>query len=249
MRAVPISFLIFLLWFVSCGENPGKQTAKNSADTTRDFFPEKFCGDHSCYSLFFKGNLKIELRDHRPTKKDTAVKLCIPAAFTRLEDDSIDGLFIANGKIHNGNKINHNLGGALLISNEKVSIMGTNDGKAITDSLVAQLIEGKNSFFQQIQLVRDSLPLPFHRDQSLFQRRAIVIFQNGKIAMVESDKALTLEEFAHDLMVMKVCDAIYTDMGDWDEGWYRDKKNGEIKILGTSLLRTSRQSNWLVFTN
>jgi hypothetical protein len=43
-----------------------------------------------------------------------------------------------------------------------------------------------------------------------------------------------------------VRDAIYTDMGGWDEGWYRD--GVKVRTIGLMRGSTRRQSNWFVMT-
>lgn len=80
-------------------------------------------------------------------------------------------------------------------------------------------------------MVRDGEVLEFHKDQKLFQRRAVVIFVSGKIAMIESKTPITLQEFANDLIKLQVQNAIYTDMGSYDEGWVRSPEDKTVKVL------------------
>lgn len=48
----------------------------------------------------------------RPATSDSNIVLCIPAAFTR-HDNNIDGVFIVSGSIGNATAINRELGGAM----------------------------------------------------------------------------------------------------------------------------------------
>ncbi|HTL82659.1 MAG TPA: phosphodiester glycosidase family protein [Bacteroidia bacterium] len=242
-------FLLSFFFFIfACGNEKEKNVSpENNGDTTTAFFPQKACRDYACYSLFFKQKLKLELCDQRPSKKDTSIKLCIAAAFTQLENDSIDGLYIINGKVKNRNSVNHHLGGGLLINGDEVSVIATGDGSILTHQWIDSISAANCSFLQQIRLVSDGFELPLKKNKDVFQRRAIGVMQDGNVVMIESKEAITLDDFGHDLMTMQIKDAIYTDMGDWDEGWYRDEKTGQIVTIGTSLASTDRQSNWLIF--
>ena len=76
-----------------------------------------------------------------------------------------------------------------------------------------------------------------------------MIFFGGDLAVIESKSPIMLQEFADDLVKMKVQNAIYTDMGSYDEGWARNPENGAIKVIGHNLSETPKQSNWALFTN
>ncbi|CAN5130483.1 hypothetical protein BH09BAC5_BH09BAC5_15780 [soil metagenome] len=199
------------------------------------------------YTVYHLNNQKIELRDHRPSQKDTMISVCIPAAFTQLDDGSIDGLFIIDGKITDAKKVNHHLGGGLLITADKVQMIKTDEGKLLTQNWMDSVCKLNASFFQQIQLVREGKALEFNKDQKLFQRRAIVQYEDSSIAMIESKWPLTLQDFTNDLMKMKVWNAIYTDMGSYDEGWVRNPDNGKLIVIGKNRMETAQQSNWVVF--
>jgi hypothetical protein len=207
----------------------------------------KWKSEDEFYTTYYLLDKKIALADKRPSKADTSVFLCIPAAFTQLDDGSIDGLFIVDGKITDRKKVNHHLGGGLLVVNNQLHIFKTAEGKLLTESWKDSISALKGSFFQQIQMVRDGDALEFHKDQKLFQRRAVVIYHDGLIAVVESKSPITLQEFANDLVKMKVRDAIYTDMGSYDEGWARNPATKAIEVIGQNKMQTVFQSNWLVF--
>lgn len=64
--------------------------------------------------------------------------------------------------------------------------------------------------------------------------------------MFESKTPLTLTQFGLDLKELGVKNAIYTDMGAYDEGWYRDAEKG-VKPLGNDRSLTEKQTNWFTF--
>lgn len=210
-----------------------------------DSFPLNNKTGTNPYSVYYCGKYQIGMSAERPSADSQDIRLVFAGAFTLVENNSIDGMFIENGKVKVKNA-NHHLGGGLLIDNGKLSVIRTFDGKLLTDTWRDSVAERGCSFLQQIQLVRNDSALVFRKDQKLFQRRAVVIFRDGKTAMVESLSAITLQQFADDLVKMQARDALYTDMGGWDEGWYRD---GQDKMHTIGLMRgsTDRQSNWIYF--
>jgi hypothetical protein len=181
----------------------------------------------------------------RPSKNDTTALLCVAAAFTRLDNGGIDGLYALNGKI-NG-QVNKRLGGGcLLIPGSDMIIAGTRDGSLLTKGWIdSSIITKKADYFQQLQLVRNAQALRYGKDLSLFQRRAIVTYAGKPAAVVESTGSITLQQFADDLVQLGVVDALYLDMGGWDEGWIRNSK-GQCTRIGLICSQTTRQSNWLV---
>ena len=199
------------------------------------------------YRLFPQGKLAFDFVVARPSPNDKNIFLCIPVAFTR-HDNKIDGVAVSNGQTYqanfNSNQINRELGGAMLIENGHCKLLATNKGATLTKNFLDSVIQNKNSLFQQFLLVQDNKAAVF-RDKSKFQRRAICKTSDGTFAVVESDKAITFEIFNNDLVAMKMKEALYADMGAWDEGWYRNL-NGQIKKLGLDRSQTHRQSNWLL---
>jgi len=195
--------------------------------------------------FYFPVNAKPELRSARPLKSDDQILFCCAGAFTLLENDRIDGLFIENGRTL-VRTVNHNLGGGITITPEgETRIFGTEMGKVLDSSFVDSLERNSISFLQQIQMIRDGQPLVFRKDQSLFQRRAICQFQ-GKTVIIETKTACTLQKFAEIIKKCGIFNALYVDMGSWDEGWYRTVNN-TISTIGLMRNSTKRQSNWVVF--
>ena len=146
------------------------------------------------YLFIYKNTAKMDLEITRPSKQDTTVYLSIAGAFTTLDSFTIDGLYVCKGKAGNTHKVNHSLGGGIKISGGECMIFSTEKGNLLTDSLLAILATQKGSLFQQIQCITKGVPARF-KDVKLFQRRGIAVMNNGMIAIVESDKMITLADF------------------------------------------------------
>jgi len=198
------------------------------------------------YKIIYKNSARIDFKIKRPDVNDSHILLSIPGAFTRLDNDSVDGLCICNGYTHNRHGINHSLSGVIEMVNGECTIFRSYRGSTLTDSLITSLERKHGSLFQQSWLVvNDSCA--HYKDSSLFVRRAIVKFNTGKTAIIESSEAITLWVFANDLKALGVKDALYTDMGAWDEGWYKNPDDGKVFLLGDNYSQTQKQSNWVVF--
>jgi hypothetical protein len=196
------------------------------------------------YSVFsWNDSLIPDFVTERPSTDDQTVYLCIPAAFTQLEDDKIDGLYANNGKVGNADRVNGSIGGGLLIEGGKLSLFDTKADQALDSLFIASLAKNKSDFFQQILMVKNGKAEIF-RDTKVFQRRAIVEFNDGRFGVIEADRPASLAQFAADLVELGVKNALYTDMGAWDEGWYR---YGQAVVkIGRLKSQTARQSNWFI---
>jgi hypothetical protein len=198
------------------------------------------------YTLFYKNNLKLDVSLIRPNKADNNILLCFPGAYTDLKNYSVDGLYINNGTVLNKNQVNHSLGGAIKIINGECEIFPTNKGKILNDSTINFVVSKKGSLFQQIQLIEKGKGARY-KDVKLFQRRAIVKLKDNKTAVIESYENISLSSFTTDLLELGVIDALYTDMGAWDEGWYRNPSDKKIITIGRMKTQTDKQCNWVVF--
>jgi hypothetical protein len=231
-------------------EFKGNKEKKESAETTKTTGTTGIAvelvkaASGVIYQLFPQGKFVFEFCTTRPSTADKDVVLCIPAAFTR-HDNKIDGVFISNGVIGNASAINHELGGAMVIEKGHCKLLATNKATTLSPAFLEAVQKAKGSLFQQFLIVHKGSPAVF-RDQSKFQRRAIALTKQGTFKIFESDKAITFSTFNNDLAALGVGEALYFDMGAWDEGWYRDATTGRIIIIGLDRSRTDRQSNWLV---
>jgi hypothetical protein len=199
------------------------------------------------YHVYEKNDLKIGWEIKRPDKQNTKIKLCIPAAFTSTTG-TIVGIYAYKGKLGNENQVSKSIGGVIRISNSDFTIFPSTKGTRFTKDFVSAVKKERSSMFQQFQLVENGVAAKF-RDKKIFQMRAIAKFKDNREAVVESVDAIDFKQFNADLVAMGVQDALYTDMGAWDEGWYRDPKTAVLVPMGNDRSLTGKQTNWIVFTN
>lgn len=199
-------------------------------------------GNH--YTFYYNDKAKLLFTTSRPNKTDSNIFLCIPAAFTRA-DNKVDGFYMENGIASNLDSINFSLGGAISICNDSVNIFPTNKGKIFTKIFIDSFSKNSASVFQQIQMIKN-FKAEVSKSKRKMQCRGIVILNSNQVCIVESNEAITLQTFADDLAGQKnVKNLLYTDMGAWDEGWYRNDKNKIIRI-GKDFSSTKFQTNWVI---
>ncbi len=196
------------------------------------------------YTLFYQGDLAASFELKRPKKTDNSVLFCIPCAFTSYVG-SIDGVYISDGKVHHRHFVSNQIGGAGIIQNGNFELIATDKGKVLTNTYLNELAKKRATLFQQFLIVLDGVPAHF-KDKTLFQRRAITKMKDGQTAIFESKTAITLTQFGQDLKDAGAKNALYTDMGAYDEGWYRDAEK-TVKPLGLDRSLTDKQTNWLTF--
>lgn len=231
---------IFIYIFIICSGN-GLLSQTISIE-------KKIGKSKTTYTFIKKNNCKISFEHKRPDKTDKTILACIPAAFTELTNYKVDGIYAINGKIENKKSINKTLGGVFYIENGICKVFQSGKGKLFNDSLLKLATKNKASFFQQIQCIQNGKAASF-KDQKLFQRRGIAILKDNSIAIIESYENITLKVFSEDLALLGVSQLIYTDMGAWDEGWYKTPATQKIVTIGRDLSQTSKQSNWIIFKN
>lgn len=198
------------------------------------------------YTFINENKCAIIFTDKRPDNNDKTILACIPAAFTNLQNYKVDGIYAIYGKTENRSVINTTLGGVFYIEKNKCKIFQSGKGKLFNDSLLNVAIANHASFFQQIQCIQNGKAATF-TDKKIFQRRGIAILKDNTIAIIESKEAITLKIFSEDLVVLGVVQLIYTDMGAWDEGMYKEPTSGKKIVIGKDFSQTSKQSNWIIF--
>lgn len=215
--------------FASDGLKPGKAKAPSGV----------------VYTLYPQGDLDVDWKVSRPKREDKNIILVIPAAFT-THDDKIDGAYISDGVIGNPS-VNKELGGAIVLEKGKVKLLSTNKGAMLTKDFLNEVAQNKGSLFQQFLVVHNGTAATF-KDKGKYQRRAFVEFNKGSFGIVESNIDIPFATFNNDLVWMGAKNALYMDMGAWDEGWYRDAVIKKIGIIGNDRSLTYKQSNWMVYT-
>lgn len=248
MKVLPLFGLLFAISYGACnskehGSGNGNDSLPVFANYIRD---STACIDSLEVDFYFPVKADLHFTNTRPLHSDSTVLFVCAAAFTRLDNGRIDGLSIIDGTI-NTRPVNHTLGGGVIFPADSglPVIIGTDMGKKLDTAFVDSLCALHASFFQQIQMVRDGQPLVFKKDVSLFQRRALAVY-HGVPVIIESKEKCTLQKFAEVLNHCGIRDAVYLDMGSWDEGWFRDEHHA-IHTIGLMRNQTDRQSNWLYF--
>ena len=127
--------------------------------------------------------------------------------------------------------------------NNEVKIDDINKFDNKTDSLFELVKAQKESLIQQILLVKDGIAMKFS-SKDKFQRRCICSKNDGANFIIESLESITLSQFSIDLVALNIDAAIYTDMGSWDEGWYKSGPN--LVKIGNSRKNTNKQCNWFL---
>jgi hypothetical protein len=251
MKSVILLLSCFVTMLVAqCNDShPAAETETSVADTAHAYVRDSVVTiDTLDLRFYIPVNGYAAIETTRPLKADSNVLFVCAAAFTRLDNGKVDGLFIENGKIII-REVNHTLGGGIILhpsdSNRAGSIFGTDMGKRLDAAFIDSLVRMRASFFQQIQMVRDGQALVFRKDMSRFQRRAIC-FVHGRPVVVETLFPCTLQKFADVLKAGGIQNALYVDMGSWDEGWYRDHFLA-LHTIGLMRNQTAKQSNWFVF--
>ncbi|MBL4705049.1 MAG: hypothetical protein JKY54_11035 [Flavobacteriales bacterium] len=244
---IPLITIYSLLLLLACGI-----TSENIEPNEKPAVPlvrveEKSTDGGDEYTFMYLDSAELNFEVTRPSKDSAKVLLCVAAAFTDLGDFEIDGLYLNDGVIRHQTRINKTLGGGLLKTADGISLIDTRKGSIFNDSTLATYADKKASLFQQILIIRNGKPESFKAER-YFQRRAVVTTNDGQLYIVENTDALTLAQFCKDLVSLDttIKNALYLDMGSWDEGWYRHDKDSTV-VIGQNRSSTAHQSNWLVF--
>ena len=206
---------------------------------------EKQTEQGSSYTLFYPQSLAVQVVTQRPAKTDVRYHLSVAAAYTDLDTDAPLDLLVSQGRLRQTMAKVGFLTGVLTISGDTLTISRVGAGQAPPPKQLTQVAARQGTVLLQELLVFEG------KNQrvaggSRFQRRALVEFANHQFAVVESAADdLEMQQFAADLLALGAKNALYLDMGDWDEGWYRE--GSHVVTLGHRRTHTARQSNWLVF--
>jgi len=208
----------------------------------------KFTGKSgTSYRVIYKNNMKAEWVTKRPEQYDADrdVLLSIPAAFTDKKG-RIGGVYAIDGEFFNLDNPDRSIGGVVYCIKGSCSIKPVPRGD-LSQDLIDKIKSLKGDLFQQFIVVFNGKAESF-KDKSKFQRRGIATMEDGRTAIVESDRDITLNQFGAECAAAGIKELAYTDMGWWDEGWYRLRPHEKPHTLGKSRMATNKQTNWLTFT-
>ena len=202
-------------------------------------------GENCVIDLYTLFGLKILLRHKRPDIEPENF-LCVPAAYTTIQKNKIDGLFVEDG-VKIIDNINDSLTGACIISNDNIRIISLKD---LNNALISEVIKAKKSIFQQILLIKKhhkvKVPLFVKSKDHNYIRRALIQFDDF-YCIGQSHRPIKISEFQESLISIGALNAINLDMGTYSEGWYKDTYCKKI-IIGEQMINTDKQTNWLIYT-
>lgn len=206
---------------------------------------EKKTRQGNSYTVFYPQNLAMRVVTQRPPMADERYCLSVAAAYTDLDTNAPLDLLVGQGRPLQAKAKVGFLTGVLTIRGDTLTIGRVAGGQAPPRAQLAQASRRQGTVLLQELLVFEGQNQR-QAGGSVFQRRALVEFANHQFAVVESaDDNLEMQQFGNDLLELGARNALYLDMGDWDEGWYRTA--GRVVTLGHRRTHTAQQSNWLVF--
>lgn len=236
MRILKTKLLLCLLAAFSACRPPGLQQVR--------VVERKTAGGHF-YSVFYPQQLAVRVVTTRPQVENSADQLSVAAAYTNLDTDQPLDLLVQQGRVRQTKSTIPFLRGVLLSVGDTLTISRLPTSPALLKAQVEAAHRRRGTLLLQELLVFEGEKQQFGPG-SVFQRRALVEFAARRFAVVESmADDLTMNQFGADLRELGAKNALYLDMGDWDEGWY--KAGGQVVKLGNRRTQTARQSNWLVF--
>lgn len=230
--------LSFFVLLSSCGVSPSVSTA--NIDLAIQM---KQVGSNQ-YTIFSQMEPQVEWTLTRPSKDDADVLLAVAGTYTSPKN-TVEGYVILDGNIIQDAE-RQGWDGAALFQDGTITVWQTKNGTLLTREKMRSLAQKGTSLIQGHLLVFEGKAQHF-KPQPLFPRRALVVMQGVDPMIIESQSALTLNEFAEDLAALGVRDALNLDMGSWSEGWYRDPKTGLPVTTGFPNENTARQTNWIIF--
>lgn len=207
---------------------------------------EKQTKHGSSYTIFYPQKLAVDVVTQRPAATDERCHLSVAAAYTDLDTYAPLDLLVCQGRLRQTAATVGFLTGVLTIVGDTLAIGRVAAGQVPPRAQLARASQRQGTVLLQELLVFEGKNQR-QAGGSVFQRRALVEFANHRFAVVESAADdLEIQQFADDLLELGAKNALYLDMGDWDEGWYR--QGSQVVTLGHRRTDTARQSNWLVFT-
>ncbi|MDO7845733.1 hypothetical protein Q5H92_05140 [Hymenobacter sp. M29] len=197
------------------------------------------------YTLFHPQGLAVRVMTTRPDVADGRYQLSVAAAYTDLDTGQPLDLLVSSGRVRQTRAKVGFLDGVLTLVGDSLSIARIPMGQAPARAELERVRRHQGTLMLQELLVFEGRNLRTEGG-AVFQRRALMELAGHRLVVVESTSdELTMQHFADDLVELGARQALYLDMGGWDEGWY--KTGSQVVKLGHRRTDTARQSNWLVF--
>ncbi len=199
------------------------------------------------YTIFYPQQLTVRVVTTRPDPAGAGNWLSVAAAYTDLTSYQPLDLLVCQGQLRQRQATVGFLDGQLTILGDSLRIDRLPKGQSPPAGQLAQAQRQRGTILLQELLVfegQNQRPA----GGSLFQRRALAELADHRFAVVESEADdVSMQQFGDDLVELGARNALYLDMGGWDEGWYKD--GGSVVKLGHRRTDTARQSNWLMFSS
>ena len=183
-----------------------------------------------------------------PSVSDSAVALCVEAAFTGellkdFKSTNVAGDYVIDGVLHKGYNCKANTG--FLYADKTIYTISSSEH---CEEWIGKAQKSGGSLFQQILIVQNGKNVysgaPITPTTPNIYRAACIM-NDGNFAVIQSIKALPLKSFIESLIKLGVSDALYLDMGKgWNYGWYRQTVMDSPIMLFE--YRTQYQTNWLL---
>ncbi|WP_201982218.1 hypothetical protein [Hymenobacter rubidus] len=205
----------------------------------------KTTADGHQYTLFYPQGLAVRVMTVRPDVADGRYQLSVAAAYTDLDTGQPLDLLVSNGRLRQARAQVGFLDGVLTLLGDSLTIARIPMGQSPPLAELERVGSHRGTVLLQELLVFEGRNLRA-AGGAVFQRRALVELAGRRFVVVESTSdAMTMQQFADDLLELGARNTLYLDMGGWDEGWY--KTGPQVVKLGHRRTDTARQSNWLAF--
>ena len=180
-----------------------------------------------------------------PSKKDKDIVFCAEAAFTHALLDAfahtnIDGDHVSGGTRYSGAQCKDNSGAFAYYKGAWQFVRG--DYSAMLDSAAQG---GGMGFGQALIIYNGESIRPLWRG-GVNEYRALCE-KDGRLCIVDSDKAVPYDEFVALLEAFAPRYALYMDMGaGWNHSWYRDA-SGTAHEIHPPAPKSKYCTNWITF--
>lgn len=149
-----------------------------------------------------------------PSESDSTIALCVEAAFTgellkEFKTYNIAGDYVINGILHKGYECKANTG--FLYADKKIFTIGSSENSVVW---IDKAQNNGGSLFQQILIVHNGRNVysgtPIKPNSENIYRSACIM-NDGNFAVIQSLKALPLNDYIESLINLGVSAALYLD--------------------------------------
>lgn len=248
------SLLISIFGFHSCRNNTSVDTTKGTEDSiglqqeSTNVVTEKILVERidtlSMIILYPAFNHIDFVCKDMPSQQDKSVLLCAAGSYTgqclnTFRHDNIAGDHVSKGIRFDGYSCQANTG-AFVYFNGQWKFLYEN----YSNYLDSAAINSGCGFAQEMLIHKGEKRRNINHNTGVNIFRALCE-REGKLCVIESSSAISMEEFKSRLIELNVCEALYMDMGrGWNHAWYRVSKDS-VKVLHPK--SHNYCTNWITF--